>query len=108
MLAGHWLGAGRGPGWLVRCPASWHSLAKTDLTPQETTTGSPSHQVPEDPGTAAVCCLHHLAAALQLYLSPQKVPVHTPKANYTLQDYHQFFQDIGLKTAGPCGRTRRG
>ncbi|XP_065781682.1 lysosomal phospholipase A and acyltransferase isoform X2 [Muntiacus reevesi] len=28
----------------------------------------PGHWVPEDPGTAAVCRLHHLAAALQLYL----------------------------------------
>ncbi|XP_060041268.1 phospholipase A2 group XV isoform X5 [Erinaceus europaeus] len=30
----------------------------------------PRHWVPEDPGTTAVCCLHQLAAALQLYLVP--------------------------------------
>ncbi|XP_062032807.1 phospholipase A2 group XV isoform X3 [Lepus europaeus] len=32
----------------------------------------PSHWAPEDPGAAAVCCLHQLAAALQLYLVTKK------------------------------------
>ncbi|XP_006860284.1 PREDICTED: group XV phospholipase A2 [Chrysochloris asiatica] len=29
--------------------------------------------------------------------SPEKVFVRTPTTNYTLQDYHQFFQDIGFE-----------
>uniref|UniRef100_A0A7N5KL55 Phospholipase A2 group XV n=1 Tax=Ailuropoda melanoleuca TaxID=9646 RepID=A0A7N5KL55_AILME len=29
--------------------------------------------------------------------SSEKVFVHTPTTNYTLRDYHQFFQDIGFK-----------
>lgn len=29
--------------------------------------------------------------------SPEKVFVHTPTTNYTLRDYHRFFQDIGFE-----------
>ncbi|XP_059988627.1 phospholipase A2 group XV isoform X7 [Lagenorhynchus albirostris] len=58
----------------------------------------PGHWAPEDPGAAAVCCLHQLAAALQLYLVTQKgLRAHT----------HSQLHAAGLSPLLPGHRLRR-
>ncbi|XP_033290117.2 phospholipase A2 group XV isoform X10 [Orcinus orca] len=58
----------------------------------------PGHWAPEDPGAAAVCRLHQLAAALQLYLVTQKgLRAHT----------HSQLHAAGLSPLLPGHRLRR-